>query len=285
MKLVLLLTFAAAGALHAADTVPETVHFPSADGKTNLIGYLYRPDGAGPHPAVVLLHGRAGAYSSLAKGVYEAKTLSKRHKFWGEFWASRGYVTLLVDSFGPRGFYEGFGRGSYEERPSEVSEQTVRPLDAYGALAYLRKRRDVIGDRIGLQGWSNGGMTTLVTMSSTAPGITAPTPGTGFRAALAFYPGCGMQAIQGAYIPYAPLHLLIGTADEEVSPKRCLKWENDVLTRSKLIGLTTYEGAEHNFDDPGATRQKNPANAAATEDARNRAEEFFRVHLQATGQR
>jgi len=284
MKLALL-TFAAAGSLLAADTVPETVHFPSADGKTNLIGYLYRPDGAGPHPAVVLLHGRAGAYSSLAKGVYEAKTLSKRHKFWGEFWASRGYVTLLVDSFGPRGFYEGFGRGSYEERPSEVSEQTVRPLDAYGALAYLRKRRDVIGDRIGLQGWSNGGMTTLVTMSSTAPGITAPTPGTGFRAALAFYPGCGMQAIQGAYVPYAPLHLLVGTADEEVSPKRCQKWENDVLTRSKLIGLTTYEGAEHNFDDPGATKQKNPANAAATEDARKRAEEFFRLHLQASGQR
>jgi carboxymethylenebutenolidase len=128
-------------------------------------------------------------------------------------------------------------------------------------------------------------MTTLVTMSSTAPGITAPTPGTGFRAALAFYPGCGMQAIQGAYVPYAPLHLLVGTADEEVSPKRCQKWEHDVLTRSKLIGLTTYEGAEHNFDDPGATKQKNPANAAATEDARKRAEEFFRLHLQASGQR
>ena len=44
-------------------------------------------------------------------------------------------------------------------------------------------------------------------------------------------------------------------------------------------------GAEHNFDDPGATKQKNPANAAATEDARKRAEEFFRLHLQASGQR
>ena len=279
MRTAFVLTLAAVGGL-AADRMPETVHFQSADGKTQLIGYLYRPDGPGPHPAIVLLHGRAGAYSSMSKGVYNAHTLSKRHKFWGEFWSSSGYVTLLVDSFGPRGYWEGFGRGSYDDRPAEVSEQTVRPLDSYAALAFLRKRRDVIGDRIGLQGWSNGGMTTLATMSSTAPGISAPTPETGFRAALAFYPGCGMQAIQGDYVPYAPLHLFVGMADEEVSPKRCQKWESEVRARSNLIGITSYEGAEHNFDDPSASKQKNPANAEATEDARRRAEEFFRRHLQ-----
>jgi hypothetical protein len=33
-----------------------------------------------------------------------------------------------------------------------------------------------------LQGWSNGGSATLATMSDSAPGITAPTPSTGFRA-------------------------------------------------------------------------------------------------------
>src|SRR5215472_1997160 len=150
IQLLFLLTAAIAA---PADAIPETVHFPSGDGTTTLTGYLYRPQGRGPHPAVILLHGRAGVYSSLAKGVYNATTLSKRHKFWGEYWASQGYVTLLVDSFGPRGFWQGFGRGSYDERPSEVSEQTVRPLDAYGALEFLRRHRDVAGDRIGLQGW------------------------------------------------------------------------------------------------------------------------------------
>jgi dienelactone hydrolase len=265
--------------VRAVAAPPETVNFDSADGKTRLIGYLFRPEGRGPHPAVVLLHGRAGAYSSLAKGVYDATTLTKRHKFWGEFWAGHGYVALLVDSFGPRGFWEGFGRGSYDQRPAEVSEQTIRPLDAYGALKYLRRRSDVIGDRIGLQGWSNGGMTTLVTMSSSAPGIKAPTPSTGFRAALAFYPGCGMEAIQGGYMPYAPLHMFVGTADEEVSPKRCQRWETEVRGRSELIDLTAYEGAEHNFDDPSASKQKSQANADATADARRRAEEFFGRYL------
>lgn len=279
MKTPVLIVLATTAAW-AADPIPETVQFPSADGQTRLIGYLYRPEGRGPHPAIVLLHGRAGAYSSLAKGLYDAKTLSKRHKFWGEFWASQGYLALLVDSFGPRGYWEGFGRGSYDERPSAVSEQTVRPLDAYGALEFLRKRRDVAGDRIGVQGWSNGAMTTLVTMSTNAPGITSPKPATGFRAALAFYPGCGMQAVQNEYVPYAPLHLFVGMADEEVSPKRCQKWESDVASRSRLIGITSYPGAEHNFDDPSASKQKNPDNASATADARRRAEEFFRRHLQ-----
>ena len=143
---------------------PKTVHFLSEDQHTKLVGFLFEPSGTGRHPAVVMLHGRAGPYSSLAKGVYTAATLSKRHKEWGEFWAQRGYIALLVDSFGPRGYASGFGPGTYENRPREVSEQTVRPLDAYGALKYLRTRRDVSPDRIGVQGWSNGGMTVLVTI-------------------------------------------------------------------------------------------------------------------------
>jgi carboxymethylenebutenolidase len=271
--------FFAVHLLSAQPRTAKTVTFPSGDGKTQLTGYLFQPAGRGPHPAVVMLHGRAGPYSSLAHGVYNAGTLSKRHKFWGEFWAERGYVALLVDSFGPRGFWQGFPKHSYDDRPSEVSEQTARPLDAYGALAFLRGRPDVLADRIGLQGWSNGAMTTLVTMSSQAPGISSPSPQTGFRAALAFYPGCGMEAIQGSYTPYAPIQMFVGTADEEVSPKRCETWEKRVKAAGGPIDLTPYEGAEHNFDDPSASKQNNPANASATRDATRRAEEFFRRQL------
>jgi len=272
-----------AGALSlCAQSVPargaETVHFRSGDGQTDLIGYLFRPSGPGPHAAVVMLHGRGGPYSSLAKGVYNADTLSERHKFWGEFWASHGYVALLVDSFGPR-YWRGFPKASYDDRPSEVSEQTVRPLDAYGALAYLRNRPDVIRDRIGLQGWSNGAMAALATMSSRAPGISNPSPTGGFRAALVFYPGCGMEAIQGSYLPYAPVQMFVGTDDAEVSSKRCLTWEKRVQAAGGSIDLIVYDGAEHDFDDPSASRQRNVSNAAATRDAVHRAEEFFGRNL------
>lgn len=264
----------------AADADIKTVHFQSEDHQTRLVGYLFEPASRGPHAAVVMLHGRAGPYSSLAKGIYNATTLSKRHKEWGAFWADRGYVALLVDSFGPRGFAKGFPRGSYENRPAEVSEQTVRPLDAYGALRYLRGRRDILGDRIGVQGWSNGGMTVLVTMSERAPGIDRPTRETGFRAALAEYPGCGMDAIKGKYHSYAPLLMMIASADEEVSPKVCESFAMRAKAAGSELDSIVFEGAEHNFDDPGKTRQSNPANRRATEEAMRMAERFFGQHLQ-----
>jgi carboxymethylenebutenolidase len=262
-------------ALCFAGDVPETVHFQSEDHKTKLVAYLFEPSTTGPHAAIVLLHGRMGAYSSAANGVYTAATLSKRHRQWGEFWAARGYLALLVDSFGPRGYPGGFGKGSYEDRPAAVSEQTVRPLDAYGALRYLRGRNDVIKDRIGVQGWSNGGMTVLVTLSDRSPGIEHPTRGTGFRAGLAEYPGCGMEAIQGNYHAYAPLLMMIASADEEVSPKRC----EEFAVRNSIENIA-YQGAEHNFDDPEKSKQENPADRRAAADAMRRAEAFFAANLQ-----
>lgn len=277
MTMRFLILLASAGCCFAAD--PKTVHFQSEDHQTRLVGYLFEPSGGGPHAAVIMLHGRAGPYSSLAKGVYTAATLSHRHKQWGEFWAERGYLALLVDSFGPRGYPGGFPQGSYENRPAEVSEQTVRPLDAYGALRYLRGRRDVVPDRVGIQGWSNGGMTVLVTMSDHAPGISQPTPVSGFRAAIAEYPGCGMDALKGRYHAYAPLLIMIAAADEEVSPKRCEEFATRARAAASDLEPVVYPGAEHNFDDPGKKKQSNPANHRATEDAMRRAEAFFAKHL------
>lgn len=49
-----------------AGAVPKTVHFQSEDRKTNLVAYLFEPSTSGHHAAIVLLHGRAGAYSSAA---------------------------------------------------------------------------------------------------------------------------------------------------------------------------------------------------------------------------
>lgn len=279
-------TIAAAQA-QRSEPLPERVTFPSADRKTTLTGYLFLPRErrAAPmrrHPAIVMMHGRAGAYSSLAHGVYDAATLSKRHKAWGELWAEHGYVALLVDGFGPRGYPHGFPRHSYESRPAELNEVTVRPLDAYGALAYLRARADVDGARVGLQGWSNGGSATLATMADAAhaaPGI-APPDGKGFLAALAFYPACGLKGqFENGYKPYAPVRVFMGTADEEVSPKRCAALVEESRAHGGDITIRLYDGATHSFDDPGRKRQRVDANADATEDAVERAVRFFKARL------
>jgi dienelactone hydrolase len=260
-------------AAFAAQAAPETVYFRSADGTTEIVGYLFQPATPPPHPAIVLLHGRAGPYSSnvnadcklVARNVASrcsATTLTKRHQMWGEFWASRGVLALLPDSFGPRGKAHGFGRFTHDDPDrASVNEKTVRPLDAEGALAFLRSRADVDPSRIFLQGWSNGGSTTLNVM------IRQGVKG-GFRAALAFYPGCGRLALlDNAVSTAAPVAMFLAEDDEEVSPIICQHVADRSIDTGTTLTVTLYPGATHDFDDPGEKRQEVPGNPAAKADA------------------
>lgn len=260
----------------AAAAVPETVYFKSADGTAEIVGYLFRPAARGPHPAVVMLHGRAGPYSAndnagctfVARSVTSpcnAATLSMRHQMWGQYWADRGYIALLPDSFGPRGKAHGFGRFTHHDPDRDsVNELTVRPFDAEGALAYLLARNDVVPNLVFLQGWSNGGSTTLNVMirQGARPG---------FRTAMAFYPGCGKEALlEPAVTTSTPITMFLGSDDEEVSPDIC----QHVAERSRAAGTpidaVLYPGATHDFDDRGEKRQSVPGNVAAKADAMSR---------------
>ena len=75
---ILALCFAAlAPAFADTSDLPQTVHFQGPGGQ-DLVGYLFLPaKPAGRVPALVMMHGRAGPYSSAAKGVFDATTLSK----------------------------------------------------------------------------------------------------------------------------------------------------------------------------------------------------------------
>jgi len=281
----------AAGRGRAPDAAPdETVYLPSADGQTELVGYLFKPGGPGPHPAVVMQHGRAGPYSSNVnagcttvardrRSPCDARTLSRRHLLWGHYWAGRGYLALLVDSFGPRGKAQGFGRGTHDDPARDsVNERTVRPQDAIGALRWLRGRSDVDGQRVLLQGWSNGASTVLNTVAD-GPALRAAWADTApFRAAVALYPGCGPTAVtERRYATAVPLLVLLGDADEEVSPDVCARLLAGAAERGQAT-VRRYPGASHDFDDPG--RQGNPANAAARQAA---FEEVERLVGQALG--
>jgi dienelactone hydrolase len=283
-RLICLLLVALALPKAASAETPATVYFASADGSTELVGYLFSPAEGGPHPAIVMLHGRSGPYSTnvnadctlVARSVSsdcDATTLSKRHATWGQYWAERGYVALLVDSFGPRGKAHGFGRFTHGDPDRDsVNEKTVRPLDAEGALAYLRTRDDIIAGSIFLQGWSNGGSTLLNVVYRQGMQTT------GFRAALAFYPGCGRAALLGPTIATAvPVTMFLGSDDEEVSPDICRRVAERSRSSGSPIDVIWYDGATHDFDDPGASRQSIPGNQAARRDALQRAIELVQA--------
>ena len=86
----------------------------------------------------------------------------------------------------------GFPRFSYDDRPDELNEVTVRPLDAYGALACLRTRPDVDGATASA---CRAGRTAAAPRSPHGGARRAlhPSTRTAFAAALAFYPACGLK--------------------------------------------------------------------------------------------
>jgi dienelactone hydrolase len=260
-----------------ADAVPERINFRSADDRTMLTGYLFMPrDQSGRRPAVVMMHGRAGVYSTNATGRYDATTLSRRHLEWGELWAARGYIALLVDGFGPRGYAQGFPRFSYETRPAELDEVTVRPLDAYGALAYLRTRPDVAP-----QPGRAAGLVQRRQRNTGCDGHPRPWPhGRRISRCVGLYPACGLKGqFVDRYLPYAPVQVYHGTTDEEVSPRRC----GELVERSRAddgdIEIQFYPGASHGFDDPSSKRLSNEANAVARDDAVQQSLRFFADQL------
>ena len=273
------------GQMKFADYRIEKIIFESQPGFF-VTAALFLPLTPGPHPAVVLLHGRSGPYSSkvnanckaIERGVPSAcgsSTLSGRHSMWGEYWAAHGYVALLVDSFGPRGRGQGYGRYTHgaPERDA-VNELTVRPADAVAALDYLSALPRVQPHRVMLQGWSNGASTTLNVLHNQV--LAAPKNRTSqvkFRAALAFYPGCGPKAVLARKLQLdVPLTVFLASDDEEVSPVVC----RELLARSGGEPIVVwYPGATHDFDNPDRSRQSVAANRTAHDDALRRAVAIF----------
>ena len=90
----------------AADCPPRLVELesPLSSGPQPLQGYLRLPDGPGPSPAVVLLHGCGGNW----RGIDER---------WGKRLAAWGYVTLTVDRFGTRGIRKRLHEQPPPDRP------------------------------------------------------------------------------------------------------------------------------------------------------------------------
>jgi dienelactone hydrolase len=261
-------------------------------GTNELVGYLYKPQGRGPFPAVVMMHGRAGPYSTsvnesctfVQRGVRSdcsVDTLSARARMWGMFWAEQGVLAIHVDSFGPRGRAHGYGRNTHGDADREaVNELTVRPLDAEDALAYLYLRGDVKTNQIALQGWSNGASTALNLADLYK---TRRTRMQGFQQALVFYPGCGPKALRSnnGYQAGVPTTVFLAGKDEEVNPEICRKVLAgaiaDLSDGKRTVAIINYDGATHDFDDPGKARQSVPANAEAKADAMARALQIIKA--------
>jgi carboxymethylenebutenolidase len=103
-------------------------------------GYLARPDGDGPHPAIILIH--------------EFWGLNDNMKWYAEQFAKEGYVALAVDLYGESTTDQARARELASSVRGNV-EPAFENLKA--AVAYLKSRDDVNDALIASVGWCFGG--------------------------------------------------------------------------------------------------------------------------------
>ncbi|PPQ14522.1 dienelactone hydrolase [Bradyrhizobium sp. AC87j1] len=233
--LFLMLLMSAARAAPA----PQPVDIPLASGV--LHAQLYKPEGLGPFPAVVALHGCDGLSS-------HSDPVLPRYRDWAERLLRAGNAVLLPDSYGSRELGP-----QCRVKEMHVKARRERVTDVAASRAWLMKQSWVARDRVSLMGWANGASALLWAVR---PQSAARDLGPDFRAAIAFYPDCRISAGLG-WSTRVPTLVLIGANDDVSSPPACRQMVEGAHGRSALARIVVYPGAYHDFD-----RANTPLHAA-----------------------
>jgi dienelactone hydrolase len=223
-----------------------------------VVGMLHLPEGKGPFPAVVFFHGFTGNKSEAHRlFVQTARGL-----------AGAGVAALRID-------FRGSGDSAGEFSQMSVSSEVA---DGHAALRYLRGRRDIDRQRIGILGMSMGGMVASL--------VTADEPEV--RAVVLWNPVADAKGLRdrryseelrrqfdalgvvdwggwavgpklleewGTVDPLAaaarvtaPVLVVCGTRDETVPPIESENYRAVMERAGRTVALYAVEGADHCFN-------------------------------------
>ncbi|MBP6854560.1 MAG: dienelactone hydrolase family protein [Rhodoferax sp.] len=188
-------------------------------------------------PAVLILHGSAG--------------VDARGDFYEAALNDAGIATLQIDMWEARGV-------------SGIANRPALPIftypDAFMALAFLAARPEIDANRIGVMGFSWGGVVSLGTAEQAYTGLFGG--GRQFAAHLAHYPVCwgANQVIAGLppansgtlfrNLTGAPVLIQIGSLDDYdkgAGPCNALAAAANA-THGKLVAVNEYPGVTHAWD-------------------------------------
>jgi dienelactone hydrolase len=220
-------TFAAAATPLPA---PHQVDIPAAN--VTLHAQLYKPDGNGPFPTVIGLHGCGGLAG-------HSEQVLPRYRDWAEQLLKSGHAVVLPDSYGSR---ELGPQCRVKER--HVLARRERVADIAAVRGWLMQQPWVAHDRISLIGWANGASALLWAVR---PQLSSRSVEPDFRSAIAFYPDCRLSSGTG-WSARVPTLLLIGAKDDVSSPPACHQMVDGARGRSALARIVVYPEAYHDFD-------------------------------------
>lgn len=209
-----LLHFAFAQGTSPAQSQPQEVVFSS--GERQLHGFLWKPEGTGPFPAVLWNHGSEklpGSQPVLAKFYTEHSYVFFVPHRRGQGRSPGDYIQDLVAQA---------PAGERARRMVELQEAEVE--DVVAALNYLRSQAFVDGARVAISGCSYGGIQTLLTGERDL----------GVKALVPFAPGAMSwdqnvllqdHLIHAVDYAKAPVFLIQAENDFNVAPSRVLSKE------------------------------------------------------------
>jgi dienelactone hydrolase len=224
-------------------------------------GYLAKPDGAGPFPAVIGLHGCAGMHDTTKQRLVDQLV------GWG-------YVVLLVDSYATRGIDHACTSNAF-------ATFVKRRPDAYGAIVFLARQTYVDPQRIAAVGFSAGAWVTLFAAETNSFELFVPASNLRLRAAVAFNPPCQAAGAR----PGIPTLILVGALDDWTPAADCsskiASWGNDGPPVELVVYPGVYHGFYYSYLQPGRTLFGHwlEFNGEAADNADQRLHQFLDRHL------
>jgi dienelactone hydrolase len=200
---------------------------------TKVLGYLSYPQQVSaeqPVPAMVIVHGSGG----IAAG--------REHQY-AQLLNDHGIAAFVVDYYSPRGITDDI---NYVVKTSSVTEFDII-TDAYAALQLLSTSPLIDAKRIGLIGFSYGGMATRFAMDDRFRQVLAPEH-PGFALHVDVYGPC-FQNLQTTATNGAPLLTLRGTADHSNDLAACQVREQELRNLGVSVEAHLYEGAGHAWEN------------------------------------
>lgn len=228
----------------------ELVEFTSLLGngdRVRVMGVLQSPAGDGKFPALLMLHGHGGVLPARCYGPAM------------DSFTNWGYVTLLIDS-----------ESQTDQAGTQLTEYTTTEQAHHtrAAAAFLALLPNVSAARIGLVGWSTGGLSAIKAIASPELQERSDAP---IRAAVGIYPICPTNNAR----LHAPLLILIGGKDTVTPASSCQRLKDAVLTDN--LELVIYPNAGHGFDAPSFSTYR----PSEREDAFERIRRHFETNLAA----
>jgi len=216
------------------------LQFPT-EASTPSVGMgIFKPDGNGPFPALVLLHQCSGL---LAR----AKNPNLSMLDWAKEAVARGYVAFLLDSLSQR------DATTLCNGPQKGVTFPRGVKDVLQAAEHLRSLPYVDKKRIAMAGFSWGAMVGV--LASSKSWGTALAAGERVSAIVSVYPGCPSLKFQTG-VPYEianpdidrPLLVLMGEDDNETLPSVCIPKLEAAKAAGAPVEWHVYPKTTHCFD-------------------------------------